>query len=368
MSEALTQARGRLDQADADRVADLSAVTLHRLLGWLPRSRGRFRHNADNRLPYDVVVVDEMSMVSLTLMARLLEAVRPDARLVLVGDPDQLSSVEAGAVLADITSALGAAGEQQRSVVRLQRTWRFGGAIEDLARAVREADEDAAVEVLRRGAEDVVFTETDLSEFRPAGIEPLVSAVAEAGTALRSAAADGDLPGALAALDEHRLLCAHRHGPYGVARWSVEAERWLAEAVPGYGEEGEWYLGRPLLVTVNDYDLNLFNGDTGVVVATGGGVRAAFGRGSAPMLISPVRLDAVQTTHAMTVHRAQGSQFGVVSFVLPPPESPLLTRELLYTAVTRASRRVQVFGTEEAVRRAVRRPANRASGLRGRLR
>jgi exodeoxyribonuclease V alpha subunit len=368
LSEALTQARGHLDPADADRVADLSAVTLHRLLGWLPRSRGRFRHNADNRLPYDVVVVDEMSMVSLTLMARLLEAVRPDARLVLVGDPDQLSSVEAGAVLADITSALGAAGEQQRSVVRLQRTWRYGGAIEDLARAVREADEDAAVEVLRRGAEDVVFTETDLSEFRPTGIEPLVTAVAEAGTALRSAAANGDLPAALAALDEHRLLCAHRHGPYGVARWSVEAERWLAEAVPGYGEEGEWYLGRPLLVTVNDYDLNLFNGDTGVVVATGGGVRAVFGRGSAPMLISPVRLDAVQTTHAMTVHRAQGSQFGVVSFVLPPPESPLLTRELLYTAVTRASRRVQVFGTEEAVRRAVRRPANRASGLRGRLR
>jgi exodeoxyribonuclease V alpha subunit len=104
-----------------------------------------------------------------------------------------------------------------------------------------------------------------------------------------------------------------------------------------------------------------------VVVAVGGGVRAAFGRGSSPLLISPVRLDAVQTTHAMTVHRAQGSQFDVVSFVLPPPESPLLTRELLYTAVTRASRRVQVFGSEEAVRRAVRRPANRASGLRGRL-
>ncbi len=177
----------------------------------------------------------------------------------------------------------------------------------------------------------------------------------------------GDVTGALIALDRHRLLCAHRHGPYGVSRWSQEAERWLAEAVPGYGEDGEWYLGRPLLITVNDYDLNLFNGDTGVVVATGSGVRAAFGRGSEPMLISPVRLDAVQTTHAMTVHRAQGSQFDIVSFVLPPADSPLLTRELLYTAVTRASHRVQVFGTEEAVRRAVRRPANRASGLRGRL-
>lgn len=367
LTEALAEARRMLAGADVARVADLSAVTLHRLLGWLPGSRGRFRHNADNRLPYDVVVVDEMSMVSLTLMARLMEAVRPDARLVLVGDPDQLSSVEAGAVLADITAALGTAGGAERSVVALQRTWRYGGAIEDLARAVRSCDEDAAVEVLRRGAEDVVFVETDLALSRPAGIDPLVSQVAAAGAALREAAEAGDVAQALVALDRHRLLCAHRHGPFGVSRWSHETERWLAEAVPGYGEDGEWYLGRPLLITVNDYDLNLYNGDTGVVVAAAGGVRAAFGRGSAPMLISPVRLDAVQTTHAMTVHRAQGSQFDVVSFVLPPPDSPLLTRELLYTAVTRASRRVQVFGTEEAVRRAVRRPANRASGLRGRL-
>ncbi len=374
LSEALADARSRLAPEDVARVADLSAVTLHRLLGWLPGSRGRFRHHADNRLPYDVVVVDEMSMVSLTLMARLLEAVRADARLLLVGDPDQLSSVEAGAVLADITSALGAvAGPPDDGVpttspvVRLERTWRYGGAIEDLARAVRASDGDAAMEVLRRGAEDVVFVETDLAPARPDGIEPLAAAVADAGAALRAAAAAGDVAGALTALDRHRLLCAHRHGPFGVSRWSTEAERWLAEAVPGYGEDGEWYLGRPLLVTVNDYDLNLFNGDTGVVVADGGGVRAAFGRGSAPMLISPVRLDSVQTTHAMTVHRAQGSQFDVVSFVLPPPDSPLLTRELLYTAVTRASQRVQVFGSEDAVRRAVARPANRASGLRGRL-
>lgn len=383
LTEALSQARQWLAPEDAARVADLKALTLHRLLGWLPSSRGRFRHNADNRLPYDVVVVDEMSMVSLTLMARLLEAVRADARLVLVGDPDQLSSVEAGAVLADIVGALssvsgrtaeiGSADDQPteekdgRSVVRLQRTWRYGGAIEDLARAVRRSDEDAAIEVLRHGADDVVFVETDLSVSRPTGIEPLTAAVGAAGQALREAAVAGDVAGALTALDRHRLLCAHRHGPYGVSRWSQEAERWLADAVPGYGEDGEWYLGRPLLITVNDYDLGLFNGDTGVVVATDRGVRAAFARGSDPMLISPVRLDAVHTTHAMTVHRAQGSQFDIVSFVLPPPDSPLLTRELLYTAVTRASRRVQVFGTEEAVRRAVRRPANRASGLRGRL-
>ncbi len=137
--------------------------------------------------------------------------------------------------------------------------------------------------------------------------------------------------------------------------------------MPGYGEDGEWYFGRPLLVSANDYELGLFNGDTGVVVQAPEGPRVAFPRGSGAMLIAPVRLDAVQTVHAMTVHRAQGSQFESVSFVVPPPESPLLTRELLYTAVTRATKHVQVIGSEEAVRRAIGRPANRASGLRLRL-
>jgi exodeoxyribonuclease V alpha subunit len=122
-----------------------------------------------------------------------------------------------------------------------------------------------------------------------------------------------------------------------------------------------------LLVTANDYDLGLYNGDTGVVVETDSGVRAAFARGGAATLVAPVRLDAVQTMHAMTVHRAQGSQYSCVSVLLPPPDSPLLTRELLYTAATRATEQVQVFGSEESVRRAVQRPANRASGLRGRF-
>ena len=150
-------------------------------------------------------------------------------------------------------------------------------------------------------------------------------------------------------------------------RWSLEVERWLAEAIPGYAEDGEWYVGRPLLVTANDYDMGLFNGDTGVIVNGPDGVRAAFARGETPALYSPVRLDSIQTVHAMTVHRAQGSQFESVSFVVPPPESPLLTRELLYTAVTRATDQVHVIGAEAAIRRAVARPANRASGLRNRL-
>jgi exodeoxyribonuclease V alpha subunit len=388
LEEAVRAAAAELTPEDQGRLGDLTASTLHRLLGWLPSNRSRFRHDAGNQLPHDVVIVDEMSMVSLTLMARLLEAVRPSARLVLVGDPDQLSSVEAGAVLADIARAPGppdtdleqrlvelglmAKGEPGpvHGVVHLTHTWRFGGAIEELARAIRAANADAAVAVLRSRTNDVQFGEVDLESAgteMSAQLAGTAAQVRSAGVAMLDAARAGDVSAALAALERHRLLCAHRRGPYGVLRWGLEVERWLTESIPGYGEDGEWYVGRPLLVTANDYEMSLYNGDTGVIVETPAGVRAAFARGAAATLYPPVRLDAIQTVHAMTVHRAQGSQFDTVSFVVPPPDSPLLTRELLYTAVTRARRQVHLIGSEEAIRCAIQRPANRASGLRHRL-
>jgi exodeoxyribonuclease V alpha subunit len=153
-----------------------------------------------------------------------------------------------------------------------------------------------------------------------------------------------------------------------VTRWSDEVERWLAGAIDGFALDGEWYRGRPLLVTANDYGLRLFNGDTGVVVARGDGtVGAAFARHGEDALVSPSRLGAVETVYAMTVHKGQGSQFGTVVVVLPEPDSPLLTRELLYTAVTRARERLVVVGSEASVRAAVARPVARASGLGRRL-
>lgn len=386
LEEAVRVAARQLDPEDTQRLGDLHATTVHRLLGWLPHTRSRFRHHAGNHLPYDLIVVDEMSMVSLTLMARLLEAVRPEARLVLVGDPDQLSSVEAGAVLADIAGPKGdldpvaAAGLQsldldpanalpvpRRGVVRLVHTWRFGGGIEELAQAVRAGDPAAALRVLRSDRSDVVFDEVDPGSAQPDGLGELARELLDAQMAARTAAQAGQIDAALAALESFRLMCAHRRGAYGVTRWGREAERWLGRVMPAYVEEGEWYLGRPVLITANDYELQLYNGDIGVVVATDAGPRVAFARGSRPALFPPVRLQAVQTVHAMTVHRAQGSQFGSVALILPPPESPLLTRELLYTAVTRAQHRVRLLGTEDAVRRAVSRPASRASGLRDRL-
>ncbi|WP_433303244.1 exodeoxyribonuclease V subunit alpha [Actinoplanes sp. CA-030573] len=347
---------------------DLRASTLHRLLGRRPGSRTRFRHHRSHRLPYDVVVVDETSMVSLTLMARLIEAVRPDARLILVGDPDQLASVEAGAVLGDIVAAdgpgepglqaaLAEVGEREavvNGVVTLDRIWRFGGDLAALASAVRAGDDDRVVALLRAGGRQLAFVETPAADCADLRTEALAAlrAVAEA-------AGRGDAGTALRGLDAHRLLCAHRRGPYGVSHWTRETGRWLAAT-----DLTAWEPGRPLLITANDYDAGLHNGDTGVVVRTPDGPRAAFARGGDIVLIPPSRLAEAQPLYAMTVHRSQGSQFDRVSLVLPPATSPLFTRELFYTAVTRARTGLRILGTEDAVRAAVTRPIARASGLR----
>ncbi len=389
-----------------ERLLALRGTTVHRLLGSRPGSRTRFRHDRLNRLPFDVVVVDETSMVSLTLMARLVEAVRPDARLVLVGDPEQLASVEAGAVLGDIVGPAVDAPHGGRpcganavsegpdsvegptksgiggSIVVLRRVHRFGEAIAGLADAIRRGDGDVTIGLLRAGdaalswvAVDVVPPAAALPVSGPAGVGPeaarldaLRSAAVHAGRRVREAAEAGHARDALVALGEFRLLCAHRHGPAGATTWMTVVERWLSSDGSGLGRVGPWYPGRPLLVTANDYSLRLYNGDTGVVVARADGrTVAAFDRGGDVMEVSPSRLAAVETVYAMTVHKAQGSQFDSVAVVLPDRGSPILTRELLYTAVSRARERVMVVGSEASVRSAVDRPIARASGLRQRL-
>jgi exodeoxyribonuclease V alpha subunit len=375
LTEAVRDAISELpkeDQARLDQLGELSATTLHRLLGFRPGSRSRFRHHAGNRLSHDVVVVDESSMISLTLMARLLDAVRPDARLVLVGDPEQLASVEAGAVLGDIVDAGADAAPVDSGIVVLERSWRFKGQIAELARAIQAGDVDAVMAVLRTPALDVSFVEADaVAAGSATGAGPLAGLrddVVGAARKLSAAARIGDSAGALTHLGAHRLLCAHRQGPYGADRWGTELERWIDTAMGVHRMGGEWYPGRPLLVTANDYEVRLFNGDTGVVVSDQeGGVTAAFGRPADPQLVRPARLGAVQTMQAMTVHRSQGSQFERVSVLLPAEGSPLLTRQLLYTAVTRAERHVRVIATEASVRAAVATPIARASGLRSSL-
>jgi exodeoxyribonuclease V alpha subunit len=342
---------------DQARLAGLQAVTLHRLLGTRPDTSARFRHHRDNRLPHDVVVVDETSMVSLTMMARLLEAVRPESRLILVGDPDQLTSVEAGAVLADLVDGL--AGRADVHIASLATSHRYGQSIRSLAEAVRAGDADRVIGLLREGGEHVEFV---------ADAHALRNRLVGHALKLRSAALADDRVGALASLDEMRLLCAHREGLYGVRHWNRQLERWLTEET-GEGIWSPWYAGRPVLVTANDYGLGLYNGDTGVVMRRADGtLRAAIAATSGALDFATSRLGEVDTMHAMTIHKSQGSQAGEVVVLLPPQDSRLLTRELFYTAITRAREKVVVVGSEDDVRAAIARRAQRATGLAPRLR
>ncbi len=357
-----------IDEVVGAQLDGLAASTIHRLLGRRPGSSSRFRHDRFARLPHDVVIVDETSMVSLSLMARLIEALRSGARLILVGDPGQLASIEAGAVLGDIVGPLG--DRPLPGIVVLESVHRFGGGIARLASAIRAGDAEAALAILRDPPDDIVWLPADPSA-GPAGEAP--AAVRE--PALRAArttveaARDGRADGALRSLGTFRLLCAHRRGPYGVSTWTARIESWLSADIPGFDPEDRWYVGRPLLVGENDYELRLNNGDTGVIVRAGEDrVAAAFERGGRPIEYPPSRLGAVDTVYAMTIHKSQGSQFDTAAVLLPEPGSRILTRELLYTAVTRARRRLILVGTEETVRTAVARPVARASGLGDRLR
>jgi exodeoxyribonuclease V alpha subunit len=355
LQEAVQLEVGKLDKADQEALSGMHATTLHRLLGSRPDTSARFRHNRGNRLPHDVIVVDETSMVSLTMMARLLEAVRPDARLMLVGDPDQLASVEAGAVLADLVDGL-----HESKVAALKTSHRFGESIGELASAIRAGDADQVIEVLRAGGEHIEWIDTD----QPS--EHLRKVVVPQALRLREAAILGNADVALQTLDEHRLLCAHRRGPYGVRFWNRQVERWLAEET-GEPIWSDWYAGRPVLVTANDYGLKLYNGDTGVTVVRDGVLRAVIA-GTEKLEFATSRLSDVDTMHAMTIHKSQGSQADEVTVLLPQADSRLLMRELFYTAVTRAKKRIRVVGAEPALRAAVDRRAIRASGLGRRLR
>jgi exodeoxyribonuclease V alpha subunit len=455
MAEAVHDEARKMDIDSSVRqlLLELGASTVHRLLGRRPGSSARFRHDRNNKLPHDVVVVDETSMMSLPLMARLVEAVRSDARLVLLGDHEQLASVEAGAVLGDIvgpaaaggplsSGAVGLAGPASSGahganratraisssnramagtndlrehgssdpsrigecITVLRANYRFSGKLTELASAVRSGDEEAVLASFTRqppnpGATGFAWwLAVDPVATAEAALEPVMSLVLEAGRPLLESARAGDGPGALRALDRFRLLCAHRTGPAGVSTWNALVEQRLAAfgvgaatgdrpttgvltgaGLTGVGltgagligagpTAGGWYVGRPVVVTENDYTLGLFNGDTGVVVARDdGGLSVAFRRGGGVISVSPSRLGAVETAFAMTVHRAQGSEFDVVIVLLPTASSRVLTRELLYTAVTRARRGVILIGTEEPVRAAVSRPIARASGLTARL-
>lgn len=394
LTAALGEAAETLDIEEAvrNRLRRLEATTLHRLLGWHPGSHTRFWHDRNRRLPHGIVIVDETSMVSLSLMAKLLVALRPTSQLVLVGDPNQLESVEAGAVLGDIVGPGGdwprmseatrtvlaeATGEPLDDVapsrtggmgdaivvLGTMHRFRAGSSIARLASAIHAGQPDAAVNALHSGAPDVRWIPTPGDASRAPTLASVRDLVVAANREVLQAAAAGDAKAALQALDRLRILCAHRRGPVGVSAWVAQVERWLTADLAGFDPTGRWYVGRPVLVTQNDQRLGLYNGDIGVTVRHGEAVQVAFRGAQGVRTYGPSRLEHIETVHAMTIHKSQGSQFDHAVVVLPDETSPILTRELLYTAVTRAKERLTVVGTEASLRHGIQRRIARASGL-----
>ena len=344
----------------ADRLLAITPSTIHRLLGSRHPVRTRFRHDPDHLLDIDAVIVDETSMVSQALLARLVEALPPDCRLLLAGDPGQLESIEAGSVLRDVVDAAKVDGAPLHDrVVELTTNWRVAGRspVIDLAEAIRENRPDDVVGLLRSAGDAVRWIETDHPTDRTEEVlAKVIRPLAETSWVVGSTDDEAGLLDCLKATVAHRLLCGHRHGPTGVSTWN----RLVAKRL---GARGDWYPGRPLLVTRSGIRTGLVNGDTGIVVGTPQGPRACFRIHGRPTLLSQGQLPPTETAYALTVHKSQGSEYPDVTLLLPPVGSPLLQRELLYTAVTRASGSVTVVGSEAALRTAVSERAVRMTGL-----
>ncbi|MCH7372900.1 exodeoxyribonuclease V subunit alpha [Aeromonas sp. MR16] len=364
------------------------AGTLHRLLGVIP-GRSQFRHHAGNPLHLDLLVVDEASMVDLPMMARLLDALPRHARLILLGDKDQLASVEAGAVLGDICSftAQGMSPEQadwlsrqtgyrlqgtpagapvRDSLCLLTKSWRFDqhSGIGQLARACNGGDAAAVESVWSAGFKDI-----SLHPWVGEAYEALIAQGVEGYGAYLKAAREGMDPAAVfKAFNGFQLLCALRDGPFGVEGLNQRLELALSRAGL-IQRDGDWYAGRPVMVVRNDHGIGLYNGDMGLCLPDETGrLKVWFEQpdGSLRALL-PSRLPPHETVYAMTIHKSQGSEFAHTVLVLPDNPSPLLTRELVYTGITRAKARLDLYGDRALLAQAVRKKTERYSGLAERL-
>lgn len=382
MAEAIRNAKADLPLADhLKALLPEEARTLHRLLG----SRGdspAVRHDAARPLALDVLVVDEASMVDLALMAKLIDALPPQARLILLGDKDQLAAVEAGAVFAELCEGRGfdaaAAAELQRitgqtvpvetprsalgdAVVLLTHSHRFAGdsGIGELARRINGGDAAGTLNLLREGRADLAWqaepSQAALLERLEQGYAPYLKA-----------ARRGDPVAAFAAFNAFRALTAQREGPWGVGGLNEALEARIKRRY-SLAERERWYPGRAVMVRQNDYALGLFNGDIGLCLAGEHGLRVYFEGEDGFRAFAPARLPSHDSAFAMTVHKSQGSEFSEVLLALPESPSPLLTRALFYTGITRAKQKVELWGLPARLAEAVNTKAERAAGLAQRL-
>lgn len=324
-------------------------ATLHRLLGTRPGSP-YFRHHADKPLVYDLVVVDEASMIDLALMSKLVDALKPDARLILLGDKEQLASVESGAVLADLTAALPA------HCIELQTAHRFDGVIKALAHAINWQQAQLAWHLLTE--QDAVIHELN---------EAVIDFIAQQQHVyLQLIQTGADYPQIYQSFMRFQVLCATRQGPNSVMDLNYRIERRLAQQ--NYLRlSGLWYSGRPVLITQNNPSLHLYNGDIGICLpdtTQPGKLKVFFQRpdGSVKTYL-PARINACETVFAMTIHKSQGSEFEDVLVVLPDTLNPVLTKELLYTAVTRAKKSVKMVARATIFKAALQQKIQRVTGL-----
>ena len=331
-----------------------TASTIHRLLG-VHRYSSSFRHNAENPLIYDVVVIDEASMVDLALMSKLVNALRPGSRLILLGDKDQLASVESGTVLADMISAL------PENTVQLQRSYRFDKGIKAFAAAINSGESTQAWKILISDTpKNVSLLQDDPAEY---GGEQYCNYMKDVG----KEATLETYKNIFKKFHSFKILCALRHGPAGVQEMNRQVEQYLTEK----GHDclaAEWYPGRPVMITRNEYSLNLFNGDIGICLPDIDNpevlkVWFELSDGSLQGLL-PGRLSSCETVYALTIHKSQGAEIGEVLVILPDQETAIVTRELLYTAVTRARDCVKVKSNRSIFCSTVASKIKRNSGLR----
>ena len=394
LQEAIQAAKLTLECSDFVKTAiPAEASTIHRLLGAISNSP-YFRHNAQNRLHLDVVVVDEASMVDLALMSKLFQALKPEARLILLGDKDQLASVEAGAVLGDICDTGHDHGfsvpfsndlkkvirheiplkldEKDKPgigdcIVTLRKSYRFPkeSGIATVSRAVNEGEGERARELIRGGKyEDIQWR--GLPPFRDLARAIRNKVIHGFGDYLKAR----EPQEVFQFFDQFKVLCALREGPYGVLAINSMVEQILREKGLIAVDE-RWYRGRPILINRNDYDLQLFNGDVGILLQDSDAdntLRAFFQTPDGNLRkIHPLRLPEHETVFAMTIHKSQGAEFDQVVLILPDRDSPVLARELVYTGITRAREKIEIWGEEAVFQMAVARRTERMSGLKDAL-
>lgn len=373
-----------------ERVADVPAQTLHRLLGFSARS-GEYDFNADAPLAADIVIADEASMIDLAMMRRLFDALRPNAILILLGDPAQLYAVEAGSVLGDIVGSVaqnalpdalaarlfGVIGNTPASVdatallagqvLTLTHSFRAGAGLRSALDALRGGDAEWVERILGGDEGGVRWrTCTDAAALR-ANIDGWIDTHADVFANLLSS--DIEPTNALATLRRTQILCALREGTFGAGNVNALITRQLAARF-GFDASEDWHHGRPVIVTRNDYARSLYNGDVGIALDGADGLHVWFegGVNGTPRSFSPRALPAHETAWAITIHRSQGSEYERVAVLLPPDaQHRILSRELVYTAVSRAREGATLWASAAALRAAVAQPIVRRSGLRERL-